>query len=122
MKAAQSETGWMLRGLLALFGLTYAMGTIYFLLGCLRWQSLSPTWPRASLPSYTCVFGLGAFSVAGASRWKRWGVYRLSLTWAATIAVNALFPSPTSLPAAVGGTLLVILFAVLVRRAWSRFQ
>jgi hypothetical protein len=122
MNETRTETGWMLKGLLALFGLTYAMGIIYFLLGWLRWQSLPPTWQRASLPLSACVFGLGAFSVAGALRWKRWGVYGLALTWAATVALNALFPSPISLPSAVATTLLVTLFALQVRRAWSRFQ
>jgi hypothetical protein len=112
----------MLQGLLALFGLAYASGTIYFLLGWLGWQSLPLAWQRASLPFLAFIFGPGAVSVAGALRWKRWGMYGLALTWVATIALNTLFPSPISLFSAVAATLLVILFAVQVRRGWSRLK
>jgi hypothetical protein len=122
MNETRTGTGWMLKGLLALFGLIYALGTIYFLLGWLGWQSLPSTWQRASLPFHACVFGIGAVSVAGAFRWKRWGVYGLALTWAATTALNALFPGSISLPSVLAGTLLVILFAWQVRRGWSRFR
>jgi hypothetical protein len=122
MNETRTETGWLLKGLLALFGLTYALGTIYFLLGWLGWQSLPSAWQRASLPFHACVFSLGAVSVAGAVRWKRWGVYGLALTWAATAALNALFLGPISLPAAATATLLAILFALQVHRDWSRFR
>jgi hypothetical protein len=122
MNETRTETGCLLKGLLALFGLTYALGTIHFLLGWLGWQSLPPAWQGASLPFHTFVFGLGAVSVAGAVRWKRWGVYGLILTWAATAALNALFPGPTSLSAAVTATLLVILFALRAGRDRSRFR
>ena len=112
----------LLPGLLTLFGVTYASGILYFLLGWLGLQSVPSTWQRTSLPLYTCVFGLGTASVAAAIRWQRWGVYGLALTWAATVALNALFPSPVSLPAAIAAMLLGVLFVSQVRRAWSGFR
>jgi hypothetical protein len=112
----------MLKGLLALFGLTYALGTLYFSLCWQGWQSLPPAWQRASLPFHACAFGLGAGSVAGDVGWKRWGVYGLALTWAATAALNALSPGVISLPSALAVTLLVSLFAHLDRRTWARFR
>jgi hypothetical protein len=122
MNETRTGTHWMLKGLLALFGPTYALGAIYFLLGWLGWQSLPPAWQRASLPFHACAFGLGAVSVAGAVRWKRWGVYGLALTWAAIAALNALFPGPISLPSVLAATLLLILFALQVGRDRSRFR
>jgi hypothetical protein len=122
MKETRTETGWILKGLLALFGLTYALGTLYLFLGWLGWQSLPSAWQRLSLSSCACTFGLGAVSVGGALRWKRWGAYGLALTWAATIALNALSPHPISLPSRVMAALLVTLFAFQVGRAWARFQ
>ena len=40
MNETRTQTDWLLKGLLVLFGLTYALGSIYFLLGWLGWQSL----------------------------------------------------------------------------------
>jgi len=117
-----TTTGWMLKRLVALFGLTYALGSIYFLFSWLGWQSLPPAWQRVSLPFHACAFGLGAGSVAGDVRWKRWGVYGLALTWAATAALSALSPGVISLPPALAVTLLASLFAHLDRRTWARFR
>jgi hypothetical protein len=80
MNEKRAGTGWVLPGLLCLFGAAYLVGVFYLLLDWLGWQSLPLAWQQASLPLYACGFALVVASVAGALRWKRWGVYGLPHT------------------------------------------
>jgi hypothetical protein len=68
MNERQVKTGWMLNGLLALFGLTYALGAIYFFLGWLGWQSLPSAWQRTSNPFLRLYIG----SRSSQRRWRIW--------------------------------------------------
>lgn len=107
--------------LLVLFATTYIVGALYLLLGWAGAQSLPPDWHHGSLSLYACMFLFGAISSIAALRWKRWGVLGLALTWLVTAVLNLVLVRKSDIAATTLALLLVVAFAVQVRRSWRSF-
>lgn len=104
--------GPLLSAILFALVVTYAVGAAGFLI---TWDGVQ----GLSLPAYGLVFALGAASALAVLRWRRWGVYGLGITWAATAVLNAIFSQPVHLAAHVLSVVLILAFFWQVRRIWQ---
>ena len=104
----------------AFLAVVYVGVAAYFLLGWAGLQSLPLVWRemKGTLPLYGLVGILGAASCILILRRKRWGVYGLLGTWAATATLNIAFPRPVNIVALVMALLLVGITALDIRRVW----
>lgn len=109
----------LLSAILFALVVTYALGAAGFFAVWESVQQLAPAMPRPSLPIYGLVFVLGALSGVAVVKWKRWGVYGLAVTWAATAVLNAAFSQPVYLAAQALSVVLILAFFWQVRRIWS---
>lgn len=102
-----------------LCAIVYPLGVIYFLLGWIGWQQLSPEWYGVPLLLYILVGILGTISsFALMLKWRRWGVYGLIGTWVATALLNVISSRPLRPDALACGSVLIIVFLLEVRRSW----
>jgi hypothetical protein len=106
--------------MVAFLAVVYVGVAVYFLLGWAGLQSLPLVWReiKGTLPLYGLVGILGAASCILILRRKRWGVYGLLGTWAATATLNIAFPRPVNIVAMVMALLLVGITALDIRRVW----
>ena len=104
----------------AFLTIVYVGVAVYFLLGWAGLQSLPFVWRemKGALPLYGLVGILGAVSSILILRRKRWGVYGLLGTWAATATLNIAFPRPVNIVAMAMALLLVGITALDIRRVW----
>jgi hypothetical protein len=106
--------------MVAFLAIVYVGVAVYFLLSWAGLQSLPLIWRemKGTLPLYGLVGILGAVSCILILRRKRWGVYGLLGTWAATATLNIAFPRPVNIVAMVVALLLVGITALDIRRVW----
>ena len=104
----------------AFLAIVYVGVAVYFLLGWAGLQSLPLVWSemKGTLPLYGLVGILGAVSCILILRRKRWGVYGLLGTWAATATLNIAFPRPVNIVAMIMALLLVGITALDIHRVW----